>query len=108
MMQWVLAAVRRQWRWALVGTGFVALVALPAVVGALPVEQSDLPADALVDRIVDSGDQPYHGYAEARGGLRLPELSGAADLSTLISDTCRMRLWYESPELAGRPPLFGG
>ena len=30
--------------------------------------------------------------------MRLPELPGAADLSTLISDTSRMRLWYDGPE----------
>jgi outer membrane lipoprotein-sorting protein len=107
-MHRVLAAVRRHWRWALVGTGFVALVALPGMVDALPADQSTVPADALVARILDSAGQPYHGYAEARGGLRLPELSGAADLSTLISDTGKMRLWYESPDRWRTDLLYSG
>ena len=48
------------------------------------------------------------GYAESRGGLRLPELPGAADLRRSSSDTARMRLWYDGPDqLADRPPLLG-
>jgi hypothetical protein len=107
-MQRVLAAVRREWRWALVGLVVLALVASPAVVDALPASGSGVATDALVTRILDSEDQAYYGYAEARGGLRLPELPGAADLSTLISDTAKMRLWYESAQRWRTDLLYSG
>ena len=84
------------------------LLSLPAMVDALPVEGSDLPLDTLVERIEASADRPYHGYAEGRGALRLPELPGAADLSTLMSDTSRMRLWYDGPDAWRTDLLYSG
>jgi hypothetical protein len=103
-----LAAARRQWRWGLVGVGVLALVSLPALVDAVPVERSDVSLDTLVQRIEASADRPYHGYAEGRGALRLPELPGAADLSTLMSDTSRMRLWYDAPDRWRTDLLYSG
>ena len=50
-MHGFLAAARRQWRWGLVGVGVLALVSLPAIVDALPVERSDVSLDDLVQRI---------------------------------------------------------
>ena len=90
-MHRVLRAVRRQWRWVVVLGVVVALLALPAAVDALPAQRSSVGPDDLVSKIEDSAGQPYHGYAEGHGGLRLPELPGAADLSTLTSDTSRIR-----------------
>jgi hypothetical protein len=107
-MHGFLAAGRRQWRWGLVGVGVLALVSLPVLVDALPAERSDLPLDTLVERIEASADLPYHGYAEGRGALRLPELPGAADLSTLMSDTSRMRLWYDAPDRWRTDLLYSG
>ena len=107
-MHQVFAAVRRQWRWVLVGVGIVVLVALPALFGAVPARRSETGVDALASRILASADQPYQGYAESRGGLRLPELPGAADLSTLISDTARMRLWYDGPDQWRTDLLYSG
>ena len=71
---------------------------------------SDRPwaVDELVTRIKASAGQPYHGYAEGHGGLRLPELPGAADLSTLTSDTSRIRVWYESPDRWRTDLLYSG
>ena len=107
-MHGFLAAARRQWRWGLVGIGVLALVSAPALVDALPVERSDLPLETLVQRIEASADRPYHGYAEGRGALRLPELPGAADLGTLMSDTSRMRLWYDGPDRWRTDLLYSG
>ena len=101
-------ALRRQWRWVLVGTGVVALVALPAIVDALPAPSAEVDVSALTARILASADQPYHGYAEGRGAMRLPELPGAADLSTLVSGTSRMRLWYESSDRWRTDLLYSG
>ena len=64
--------------------------------------------DELVTRIKASAGQPYHGYAEGHGGLRLPELPGAADLSTLTSDTSKIRVWYESPDRWRTDLLYSG
>ena len=107
-MHRVLAAVRRQWRWVVVALGVVVLVVLPAAVDALPVQRSSVGADQLVAKIKASDGQPYHGYAEGHGGLRLPELPGAADLSTLTSDTSRIRVWYESPDRWRTDLLYSG
>ena len=107
-MHGFLAAARRQWRWGLLGLGVLALVGMPAIVDALPVERSGLPLETLVDRIETSADRPYHGYAEGRGALRLPELPGAADLATLMSDTSRMRLWYDGPDRWRTDLLYSG
>jgi hypothetical protein len=104
----VLATVRRQWRWALVAAGAVVLVTLPAAVDARPAQRSSVGLDALVARIQASDRQPYHGYAEGHGGLRLPELPGAADLSTLTSDTSRIRVWYDNPERWRTDLLYSG
>jgi outer membrane lipoprotein-sorting protein len=107
-MQRVGTAVRRQWRWALVGTGVAGLVVLPPIIDARPVPRSSVGVEALTARILASDQQPYHGYAEGRGAMRLPELPGAADLSTLISDTSRMRLWYEGPGRWRTDLLYSG
>jgi hypothetical protein len=107
-MQRIGTALRRQWRWAVVGTGVAGLVVLPPMVEALPASSSHVGVEALTTRILASDQQPYHGYAEGRGAMRLPELPGAADLSTLVSDTSRMRLWYESPERWRTDLLYSG
>jgi outer membrane lipoprotein-sorting protein len=107
-MHRVRTAIRRQWRWVLVIAAVAGLVALPAVVDAVPVDSPDIDVSALTARILASAEQPYHGYAEGRGAMRLPELPGAADLSTLVSGTSRMRLWYESPERYRTDLLYSG
>ena len=107
-MHRILRAVRRQWRWVVVLGVVVALLALPAAVDALPAQRSSVGPDDLVTKIEASAGQPYHGYAEGHGGLRLPELPGAADLSTLTSDTSRIRVWYESPNRWRTDLLYSG
>ena len=88
-MHRVLRAVGRQWRWVVVLVVVRTLLAPPAAVDAVPAQRSSVGLDELATRIKASAGQPYHGYAEGHGGLRLPELPGAADLSTLTSDTSR-------------------
>jgi hypothetical protein len=107
-MHQVGTALRRRWRWALVGTGVACLLALPAVVSAVPVPAPGVDPETLTARMLASSEQPYHGYAEGRGAMRLPELPGAADLSTLVSGTSRMRLWYESRDRWRTDLLYSG
>src|SRR6266508_236097 len=107
-MRRVRAALGRQWRWALVGTGTAGLLVLPVVVASWPAHSSGLGVPALTARMLSSATQPYEGYAEGHGGLRLPELPGAADLSTLTSDTSRMRVWYAAPDSWRNDLLYSG
>jgi hypothetical protein len=104
----VRAELRRHWRWALVATGAAGLVVLPAVVAAVPVHGSGSSAAELSSRILASTNQPYEGYVEGHGGLRLPDLPGAADLSTLTSDTSRVRVWYAGPQRWRTDLLYSG
>ncbi len=88
---------RRWWRWLVVGGGVAALLALPAVVRAWPVDaQAVAPAD-LAARIAASATQPYSGTVTARGGLALPDLPGARDQADLFGSASRLRVWYRSP-----------
>nr|AHE14858.1 hypothetical protein asmbl_4 [uncultured bacterium] len=81
------------------------LVAAMAVVAVLaPRVPSWLPASAdaidpvvLRDRILESGQRPYQGYAEISGTLALPELPEMADVTALLSSTTRVRAWYAAP-----------
>jgi hypothetical protein len=104
----VRATASRQWRWALVAVGTAALVSIPAIVDAWPAKASEIDASSLRARIMASADTPYQGYIEGHGGIHLPDLPGAADLSTLISDTSRIRIWYSSPDRWRSDLLYSG
>jgi hypothetical protein len=74
------------------------LLALPALIGALPASDAAAPAGELRARVLASVDVPFSGYAQSAGGLSLPvgnQLTSAADL---LSDRTTMRAWYRSAD----------
>jgi hypothetical protein len=89
---------RQAWlRWATVACGTAALVALPVVVGALPVPGSPISAAALRARILASAHVPYQGYAESTVSLGLPSLPDLRGVSMLLNGTTDQYAWYRSP-----------
>ena len=78
--------------------GLAVLVALPAVVDALPARDPRVPADALLSQIQASGQSGYSGYAEAVGGLRLPLTDEFSSLADLFGDRTRLRVWWRGEE----------
>jgi hypothetical protein len=85
-------------RWSLVATGAAVLVALPAVVAAIPARVEPISLGALRNAIVKSQVRPYQGYAESIGRLGLPDLPNLGQVTSLLSGTTRIRSWYESPD----------
>jgi hypothetical protein len=77
----------------------VLLVAIPTVVSSWPVHPDPaLSPAALRDRVTASGDVPWTGYAEASGGLNLPEVAQFSDVTALLTGTSRLRVWYAAPD----------
>lgn len=103
-------------RWLLVGLGVVLLVTAPTVIRSLPVDDPDVSAVALLQRVKDSGSVDYSGYAEAVGGLSLPVTDRFGDLATLLGERTRLRVWWRSADdwrvdaigLTGETDLIAG
>lgn len=75
------------------------LVALPPVIGALPVSDADVPAGELRDAALAAADTAFSGYAESAGGLTLPVGSRRfADVVDLFSDRTQMRVWWRGED----------
>ncbi|MGY1985810.1 transcriptional regulator [Blastococcus sp. SYSU DS0669] len=85
-------------RWAVVGVVVAVLVALPALVGALPVADPPVPAAELRAAVLASDDVTYSGYAESAGGLALPVTRQLDSVADLFSDRTEMRVWWRGPE----------
>ncbi len=83
-------------RWLAVLAAAAVLVALPALVAAIPAQTSNLSAAALLERITDSAGLPYSGYAEANGGLALPVTERFGSLADLFGGRTQLRAWYRS------------
>lgn len=78
--------------------GVAVLVALPALIGALPASDAATSAVDLRVQALASTDVAFTGDAESAGGLALPvsdQLTSAADL---LSDRTTMRAWYRGAE----------
>lgn len=84
----------RRWLAVLAGTGL--LVALPAVVAALPARTGTISAADLLRRITSSAGHPYSGYAEATGGLALPVTDRFGSVADLFGGRTQLRIWYRS------------
>lgn len=84
-------------RWTLVAVIAGVVCALPAVLGSLPAGGTEPPAGQLRQLIAGSADQPYVGYARTSGELGLPSLPDLADVTSLLSGTTDIRVWYRSP-----------
>lgn len=78
----------------MVAAGVAVLVALPAVIAALPPGSSKITAAALLARIQHSANVPYSGYAEATGGLSLPVTRQFSSVADLLGQTTHLRVWY--------------
>ena len=101
-----IAAVRRR-RWAVVVGVLALLVAIPTAVSAWPVDPDPaLTPVQLRDRVTASADVPWSGYAEASGGLNLPEVAQFSDVTTLLTSTSRLRVWYAAPDSARVDQLY--
>jgi hypothetical protein len=101
-----IAAVRRR-RWA-IALGVLALViAIPAVITSWPAgTATTLTPAQLRDRVTASSDVPWSGYAEASGGLNLPDVAQFSDVTTLLSGTSRLRVWYAAPDTSRVDQLY--
>jgi hypothetical protein len=84
-------------RWSLVATVAAVLVALPAVVAALPASVDPVEPAGLRELIMRS-TPPHHGYAESSGTLGVPDLPNLSQVTALLSTTTRIRTWYDSPD----------
>ncbi|NMO89567.1 hypothetical protein [Actinomycetospora sp. TBRC 11914] len=101
-----IAAVRRR-RWAVVAGVLALVLAIPVVIASWPVD----PAPALTpaqlrDRVTASADVPWSGYAEASGGLNLPDVAQFSDVTTLLSGTSRLRVFYAAPDTSRVDQLY--
>lgn len=84
-------------RWWLVGLGVLLLVASPVLVRALPAADSDVSSHTLLERIRASSDKSFSGYVESAGTVALPADDALSGISSLLSDTNRVRVWWQDP-----------
>ncbi|HWC39498.1 MAG TPA: hypothetical protein VG476_13250 [Acidimicrobiales bacterium] len=87
--------MRRSWRWIVVAIGVAVLVAVPAVVGAMPVSVAAPAPAVLLQRVVQSTSVPYQGYVLTEANLGLPNVSDASDAIGLLNNTSRLRAWVD-------------
>jgi hypothetical protein len=81
-------------RWTLVGVLVAVLLALPSLVGHLPVSRSDVTAANLLGKIQTSESVPFSGYGEATGGLALPVTDQFNSIADLFGGTTTLRAWW--------------
>jgi hypothetical protein len=85
-------------RWLLVAAVAVLVCAVPTLVASLPVSGAEPAAGQLRQRILDSGDRPYVGYVQTEGTLGLPSLPDLSDVTSLLSGSTDVRVWYRSAD----------
>jgi hypothetical protein len=81
-------------RWAVVVAVVGLLCSVPVVIGAWPVRAAAADPAVLRERISASADQPYQGFAQSSGLLPLPPLPNLEQVTSLLSSTTQMRVWY--------------
>src|SRR5687768_7723444 len=81
-------------RWSVVAALVLLVVVAPLAWRAVPAEDEQVSAAALLARIEAARDHPYSGYAESRGTLQLPVADRFTDLGGLLGGTTRMRVWW--------------
>jgi outer membrane lipoprotein-sorting protein len=84
------------WRWATVGLLVAILVSLPWAIGRIPARGADTSATTQLQRILASDDVGYSGYAEAQGGVSLPVTSQFTELTDLLGQRTRLRVWWRT------------
>ena len=85
-------------RWAMVAALVAVLVAVPIVISVLPATDTDISAADLLEKVQDSGDVSYSGYAQSIGGVLLPINEQLPELVELFADRTTTRVWWRSPE----------
>lgn len=85
-------------RWALVAAVAVVACAVPSIVSSLPVAAGPISVDQLRQRIESSAAQQYTGYARTQAELGLPSLPDLDNLTTLLSGTSDVRVWYRGAD----------
>ncbi len=86
-------------RWALLAVGLLLLVGVPVLVSVRPVADPALSATALGQRIRASQTVAFTGLTESRGRVSLPTGQSLTSLATLLGDTHRVRVWWQSPDV---------
>ena len=81
-------------RWLVVALGVLALIAAPIAVAAWPVDDPDVSAEELVERMRAATDRGYSGYVESVGGIALPVTDDFTDVADLLGGTSRLRVWW--------------
>lgn len=74
------------------------LVAVPALAGALPADDSELTAEQLLERVRASDEVRWSGYGTSRGTLVVPDVRELSDLPGLVGETTRTRAWWRGPD----------
>jgi hypothetical protein len=95
-----VTVVRRETarRWVIVGAAAIGLAAIPAAVGALPVNAPATGVAALVARVRASAVQPFQGYAVSSGSAGLPAIPQLGDVADLLNSDTQLRIWYRSSQ----------
>jgi hypothetical protein len=88
----------RHWRWAVVIGGVAALVSIPVVSARWPVDEPDITAAELQQRVLSSASEDFSGLFESRGGLRIPDLGRFEEEVLPFKSTSRVRVWYAAPD----------
>ncbi len=73
------------------------VVSLPAIVGAIPVSAKNIPVATLLAQVKASAGIKFTGLASASGGLQIPDFGVGGDAPALISQTNRLRAWWDGP-----------
>src|SRR4051812_24094892 len=84
-------------RWSALAVLVAGLLALPAVIGALPASDAGVFAADLRAAVLAADDVGFSGYAESAGGLSLPVTDQLPELADLFSDRTQMRVWWHDP-----------
>jgi len=81
-------------RWLVVALGVLVLIAAPIAVAAWPVDDPEISAEELVERMRAATDLRYSGYVESVGGIALPVTDDFTDVADLLGGTNRLRVWW--------------
>jgi hypothetical protein len=84
-------------RYLTAGLAIAIVVSLPAIVGAVPVSAEKIPVTTLLARAMASANIKYTGLASASGALQIPDFGVGTEVTALISQTNRLRAWWDGP-----------
>jgi hypothetical protein len=88
----------RNLRWAAVAGGTALLIAIPAILGAVPARPAGAPSPGqLLDAVLGSSTVAHQGLAQVDGRVGLPELPFPTHALPLLDTSTRLRSWWVSP-----------